>query len=212
MFWWNVFVQGLGLIGILFMTISVQFNTHGKIMLFKTLGTLMFVIQYFFLGAYTGMVLDFIGIIRNVIFAKNVKKQRNNTPWIIGFAFFTIIVGILTIVLTWNELIGKMATKTDNYTLMVILAVTLSIFSIIAKTLTTIGYGLKDPHKLRCLNFPSSALWFIYNSVYFSLSGVINEIFVMSSILVAEIRFKKKNKHKSIQNKNVISMEEQKES
>lgn len=189
--WWDVFVQGLGFIGILFMTISLQFNTHAKIMLFKTLGTFMFVLQYFFLGAYTGMVLDFIGIIRNFIFAENVKKGKDNKPWIIGFTIFTILVGIITIIFTWTSLVNKMANKTDSYTVMVILAVTMSIFSIIAKSLTTIGYGLKDTHKLRCLNFPSSALWLVYNSVYFSLFGVINEIFVMGSIIVAEIRFKK---------------------
>ncbi len=194
MFWWNFFVQGLGVIGILFMTISVQFNTHGKIMLFKTLGTLMFVIQYFFLGAYTGMILDFIGIIRNFIFAENVKKGKDNKPWIIGFTIFTIIVGVITIILTWNKLVGNMSSITNNYTIMTILAVTLSIFSIIAKSLTTVAYGLKDPHKLRCLNFPSSTLWLVYNSIYFSLSGVANEIFVMSSIIVAEIRYKKTNK------------------
>lgn len=203
---WDIFVQGLGFIGILFMTISVQFNTHGKIMIFKTLGTLMFVIQYFFLGAYTGMILDLIGIIRNVIFAENVKKGKDNKPWIIGFTIFTIIVGILTIILTWDKLVQKMGYLTANHTLMVIIALTLSIFSIIAKSLTTVAYGLKDPHKLRCLNFPSSALWLIYNSLYFSLSGVINEIFVMGSIIVAEIRFKKKNEQKSIQHENVTSM------
>ena len=191
MLWYDIFVQGLGFIGILFMTISVQFNKHYYIMICKTLGTFMFVLQYFFLGAYTGMVLDFIGVIRNFIFAENVKKGKDNKPWIIGFTIFTIIAGIVTIVFTWNDLVGKMAERTNNYNLMIILAVTMSIFSIIAKSLTTIGYGLKDPHKLRCLNFPSSALWLIYNSVYFSFSGVINEIFVMSSIIVAEIRFKK---------------------
>ncbi len=192
--WWEIFVQGLGIFGILFMTISVQFNSHGKIMLFKTLGTLMFVIQYFFLGAYTGMILDLIGIVRNFIFAENVKKGRDNKPWIIGFTIFTIIIGILTIIFTWDKLVGNMASITNNYTVMLILAVTLSIFSIIAKSLTTIAYGLKDAHKLRCLNFPSSSLWLIYNTLYFSLSGVANEIFVMSSIIVAEIRYKKKNK------------------
>ena len=48
MLWYDIFVQGLGFIGILFMTISVQFNKHYKIMFCKTLGTFMFVLQYFF--------------------------------------------------------------------------------------------------------------------------------------------------------------------
>ena len=191
---WDIFIQGIGFVGIFFMAISVQFNTHAKIMLFKTLGALMFVIQYLFLGAYTGMILDFIGIIRNFIFADNVKKGRNNKPWIIGFTIFTIVIGIVTIILTFNSLVNKMDKITSNYTIMIILAVTMSAFSIIAKALTTIAYGLKDAHRLRCINFPASALWFIHNLTYFSISGVINEILVMGSIVLAEIRFKKKDK------------------
>ena len=197
MTWWDVFVQAIGFFGIFFMTISVQFNTHAKIMLFKTLGALMYVIQYLFLGAYTGMVLDSIGIVRNLIFADNVKKGKDNKPWIIGFTIFTVVAGIITIVLTFGDLVGKMERITTNYTIMIILAVTMSSFSIIAKALTTVAYGLKDPHKLRCLNFPSSALWFIHNLTYFTISGTINEIFVMGSIIIAEKRYKKILKEKN---------------
>lgn len=206
---WDILVQGIGFVGILFMTISVQFNTHAKIMLFKSLGTLMFVIQYLFLGAYTGMILDFIGIIRNFIFADNVKKGKNNKPWVIGFIIFTVVVGIVTIILTFNDLVLKMDRLTSNYTIMIILAVAMSVFSIIAKALTTIAYGLKDAHKLRCINFPASALWFIYNLTYFSISGFINEVFVMGSIVLAEIRFKKKAEKPKIEAQNESEDEEE---
>ena len=64
----EVFVQFLGYVAIACNLISVQFNKYGKIILFKTLGSLLFALQYFLLGAYTGMVMDLIGSARNIIF------------------------------------------------------------------------------------------------------------------------------------------------
>ena len=187
----DIIAQIIGFVGLFFMIISVQFNSHGKIMLFKSLGAFMFVIQYLLLKAYTGAVLDTIGIIRNIIFAEVVKRNKRNTPWIIGFTIFTVCAGALTISLTWSDLVGAMSRWTSSNIIMTVLAVTISILSIIAKSLTTIAYGIKDPHKLRILNFPASFLWLIYNTIYFSIFGIVNELMVMPSIIIAELRFRK---------------------
>lgn len=81
---------------------------------------------------------------------------------------------------------------------MIVLTVILSLFSITAKSITTIAYGLSDLKKLRFLNFFSSLLWLFYNFTYFSISGFINEILVMSSIIIAVVRFKNLEKKKQI--------------
>ena len=198
MLWWNIFVQALGFIGIFFMTISVQFTTHKKVMIFKTLGALMFATQYLFLKAYTGMILDFIGIGRNIIFTNNVIKKKSNKGWIIFFTIFSILAALLTTFFTWDSLVLKMQTWTSSQTLMIVLTVVLSLFSITAKSITTIAYGLSDLKKLRFLNFFSSLLWLFYNFTYFSISGFINEILVMSSIIIAVVRFKNLEKKKQI--------------
>lgn len=202
--WWGsfiqsifgeIFIQALGFIGIFFMVISVQFNTHKKIMACKTLGSLMFVIQYLFLKAFTGMILDLIGIFRNIVFTKNVQNDKSNKGAIIFFSVFTIVVGILTIILTWQDLTSRLAFWNISYVLTTILGIAVSIFSITAKTITTVAYGLSNLTLLRKLNFSSSALWLVYNATYLSLSGTINEVFVMGSIIIAQIRFRKDNKN-----------------
>ena len=188
--WFDIFVQSLGFIGIALGIIALQFNSHKNIVLFKTLAEIPFLIQYVFLDAYVGMVMGVIGITRNVIFKYRVSRNKSNKYFILLFLLITVIVGIVTITLSWSQTINVMYKFSKNYTVVILFAILFSSFSIIAKSLTTIGYGVKNPKTIRALNFPSSFLWFIYNFVFFSLAGVLNEVFVMASIIIASIRFR----------------------
>ena len=71
-------VQVIGFLAIAMNILAVQFNSHWKIMFFKSLGSFLFALQYLLLGAFTGMAMDIIGVIRNFIFAGNVKKGKSN--------------------------------------------------------------------------------------------------------------------------------------
>ena len=184
----EIFVQALGFVGIALNIIAVQFNKYGTIIFFKTLGSLLFVIQYFLLGAYTGMVMDLVGSVRNIIFSLNVKNKRSNKVPVIIFSCITAIAGILTIAFTWD--VSKIR-WTNDLQFATILMVVISILSIIAKLISTIAYSINDPHKMRILNLPSSGCWLIYNFVAFTLAGTLNEIMTLSSVLIAEFRFRK---------------------
>ncbi len=188
----DVFIQVIGFIGIGLNILSVQFNKHWKIMLFKTLGSMTFVLQYILLGAWVGVIMDLIGSIRNVIFTLNVKNNKSNKFWIVFFSFITVLAGVTTIILTWDKSIGYAQNWSTNQNTVLIIAVSISIISIIAKLLTTIAYGFKNPHVIRMVNLPSNACWVIYNAVAFSIAGVINDLMCLISIIIAEIRFKKK--------------------
>ena len=161
-------------------------------MLFKTLGSMTFVIQYILLGAWVGMVMDLIGSIRNIIFTLNVKNGKSNKWWIVFFSLITLIAGVTTIAMTWDKSIGYASNWSNNANTVVIIAVSISIISIVAKLLTTIAYGFKNPHVIRMVNLPSNACWVIYNLVAFSIAGVINDLMCLGSIVIAEIRFRKK--------------------
>lgn len=188
--WLDIFIQLLGFIGIALGIIALQFNSHKNIVLFKTLAEIPFLIQYVFLNAFVGMVMGVVGITRNIIFKYRVSKNKDNRYFIILFCIITLVTGVITIALTWKETVSVMYKYTNKQFTALFLAILFSAFSIIAKSLTTIGYGIKEPRTIRALNFPSSFLWFIYNFVFFSLAGVLNEIFVMTSIIIASIRFR----------------------
>lgn len=186
----DIIVQVIGFVGIALNILSVQFNKHWKIMLFKTLGSMTFVIQYLLLGAWVGMVMDLIGSIRNIIFTLNVKNGKSNKWWIVFFTAFTFIAGVITIIMTWDKSIGYASRWSANASVVLIIAVSISIISIVAKLLTTVAYGFKDPHVIRMVNLPSNACWVVYNLVAFSIAGVVNDLMCLVSIIIAELRFK----------------------
>jgi uncharacterized MnhB-related membrane protein len=188
----EIFIQIIGFIGIGMSLLAVQFNTHLKIMVFKSASSFLFCLQYFLMGAFTGMVMDVIGTIRNIVFAYNVRKGRSNTLWIIIFSILTAIIGISTIILTWQTLVDRIGWISPDNTVCFIVAVAVSIISIVAKLLTTVAYAFKDAHKIRMTNLPSCSCWIIYNTVVFSLAGITNEVMCIISIIIAEIRFCKK--------------------
>jgi hypothetical protein len=195
----EIVIQLIGFIAIAFNLIAVQFNTHGKIIAFKTFGSILFCLQYLLLGAYTGMVMDLIGSIRNIVFANTVKKGKSTKTPIIVFSILTVVLGVLSIVLTWD--VSKIK-WTDNVKIATVLMVIVSIISIIAKLLTTVAYGIKNPHLIRMVNLPSCSLWIVYNFIVFSLAGIVNEIMSITSIIIAEIRFKKPKEKQSKNSKN----------
>ena len=194
---WDIFVQAIGFVGIALIIISVQFNVHWKIMLFRTLGSITFVIQYIFLGAWVGMVMDLIGSVRNIIFAYNVKNEKSNKFWIWFFSIVTFVAGVITIAMTWDKSIGYASKWSNNQNVILIVAISISIISIVAKLLTTVAYGFKSPHVIRMLNIPSSACWVIYNLLAFSLAGAVSDLMSLGSTIIAEIRFRSP-KYKSI--------------
>jgi glucan phosphoethanolaminetransferase (alkaline phosphatase superfamily) len=155
----------------------------------------MFGIQYLFLGAIPGLVVEFIGWIRNVVFIYTVKKNKNTKFWIWFFSAITVVAGVVTIALSWKTSIEKISMWSKNITVCTILAVGISVVAIVAKVLSTIAYGIKNPNTIRKLNLPTSSMWLFYNFVAFSIAGVINEAITIISNLIAQWRYRKpKNK------------------
>ena len=203
--WFEIIVQTIGFLGTAFMLIATQFNTHGKIMIFKTLGSFSFCVQYLLMGAYTGMVMDIVGTIRNIVFAYNVRKDKSNKFWIFFFSTITVGAGVATLVLTWSTLVERVSWLAGgNSSIALLLAVLVSIISIIAKLLSTIAYAFKDAHRIRMLTLPTSAGWLIYNVVVFTLAGIINESLTLISIIIAELRFRKKPEKINVEQNNPL--------
>ncbi len=193
----DIFVQGIGVLAVACTIIAVQFNSHFKILLFKTLSELLFAVQLFFFGSYTGVAMNLIGIVRNVIFTCAVKNNKNVKPWIIVFVIVTLATGITTTILSFNATLNSIISRYNNYTLSMVLVVFITILPIVAKTLTTVAYAMKNPHKLRMLNLPSLICWLSHDLIIFSIAGISNNVFGIISIIVAEIRYKKIKNDKS---------------
>ncbi|MBQ3115765.1 MAG: YgjV family protein [Clostridia bacterium] len=198
-------IQAIGFVGIFFNLIAVQFNSHGKIVFLRTLGSVMFGIQYLFLGAIPGLVVEIIGWIRNVVFIYTVKKGKNTKFWIYFFSVITIIAGVTTMILSWKTSIEKISMWSSNIVVCTILAVGISVIAIVAKVLSTVAYGIKNPDTIRKLNIPTSSMWLFYNFIAFSIAGIINEAITIISNLIAQWRYRKPKQ------KNIEQTEQKKE-
>lgn len=72
----QIIIQSIGALGIIASIISFQTKKHNQILLFRTLNEFLFAIQYVLLGAYTGMAMNLVGCVRNIIFTKQVEKGK----------------------------------------------------------------------------------------------------------------------------------------
>lgn len=189
--------QILGLFGIIINLSSLQFNKHYQILILRTIGTGFFVIQYLLLKAYVGMVMDLVGILRNVVFTILVAKKKNTKFAIYLFAVLVLVSGLITIVLSWGDTTNQLTKIWNiNFGLATVFTVLLSVLSIIAKLISTISFGINNAHTIRVLNIPAASCWLLYNLINFSLTGTINECFSIGSSIVGEIRFKKPKENK----------------
>ena len=158
-------IQLIGFLGLLMSLVAFQFKKHRHIVLCKMTSELIFSIQYILLGAWTAAVLDFISVIRNLLFYKLVKKNISTTPVIIGFGLFVVATGFFTY---------------DGFN---------SLLPIGSKLLTTISYGMKNEKWLRIITLPSCIMWIIYNATVGSVAGVLTDVLTLISLLIAMYKF-----------------------
>lgn len=160
----EIIIQLIGALGIVASIISFQCKKHNSILFFRTLNEAIFILQYFLLGAYTGMAMNLIGCVRNVIFTKQVSQNKKTTVATVVFGVIFLIFGIFT----WQGV--------------------KSILIIIAKVLSTIAYGNKNVTVVRAIIFITSTSWLIYNYSVFSIAGVLCEAFSLISLIIGAIR------------------------
>ncbi len=161
---YDFLIQLIGYIGLLCAVIAFQCKKHKNVMIFRTLNEMLFAVQYVFLGSYTGCVMNIIGSVRNMTFAKQVEKGKSTRKFQIIFSFLFFALGMCT----YNGFV--------------------SILVIIAKVVTTFAYSLKNTRYIRLLTIPTSTCWLIYNFYTNSTAGILCEAFTLISIISAIIR------------------------
>lgn len=177
----NLLAQIIGFGGTALTIIAYQQNKRKRILGCTVISAALFVIHYIILGAYTGAIMNILAGTRSLVFMNNTKKWAKSKVWV---AVFMVIYTVACIA-TWDKWY--------------------SILPLIAMLLTTVSNWFQSEKKIRFLTFPSSPCWLVYNILNASYAGIITEIFVMSSLIIAIIRFdlKKYNKTKGeVQNVN----------
>ncbi len=172
----NTVAQIIGFGGAALNVLSFQQKKRKGIIFLQIFAAVLFIIHFILLGAYTGAAMNFVSLLRSLVFINNDKKWAKSPVWLAVFVCVSIFASAYTRV-DWT-----------------------SILPATAMILTTVSYWLKNETKIRLVTFPSSPCWLVYDLITGSVSGVITEIFVMSSLIIAIVRYDVLKKEKRVKN------------
>ena len=96
-------VQAIGFVGVAFFIISYQIKSNKALFLCQMIGCIIFCVQFFIMGAYTGAVSLIINIIRNLLLVK-----RKDWKWVDRRSTMLVILALLTLmtIYTWDGIIS----------------------------------------------------------------------------------------------------------
>lgn len=157
MFWIG---QILGLIALIILIISFQINNKGKLLRLQIFSSLFFAMQYLFLGAINGFLMNLMTCIRNIIFT----KSKN-----IIFLIIIILAMVILSIFSYDGLI--------------------SILPGIAVILYSISLWQKNLTITRIVEIISCSLFIIYNIKYYAIAGLISTILELIFAFIAIYRF-----------------------
>ncbi len=160
----QVCIQVIGALGVLAAVLAFQCKRHDRVMVLRTTNELLFALQYALLGAWTGVAMNLIGCVRNMVFRSMVLRGRN-TRW--ARVLFSAMFAAFAL-LTWAGF--------------------KSFLTGFAKVVSTVAFGSSNLFLLRLLTLLTSSCWLIYNFSVGSYTGVACEVLTLSSVLIGILR------------------------
>lgn len=159
---------GFGAMAALFVT--YQQKTRKGTILGKMAADIFWSGHYFFLGAYTGIIPNAMGILREIIFLNREKKKWANSPlWPVFFVAASWAIGARSFHAWYNVL------------------------PLVASLFATIGLWNKNPRVTKALCFPASSCFLLYDVFVHSYIGILNESVGLISIIIYFIKEWKNN-------------------
>ncbi len=171
--------QGIGIVAMAMNIFSYQMKKRQGIIAMQFFGTMLFSVSFFMLGAVTGGLLNFIGMVRSAVFLNSERLNARHPLWLIAFEGAYAASYILTF-----ALFGKEPTAVNFI---------LEFLPLVGMTATTVSFRMSEGRHIRALGLVSSPSWLIYNISSRAVGGSICEIVSLISIIVGIIRYDRKN-------------------
>lgn len=159
----QLIAQLFGLAATFIMVSSFQVKDRRRLLTLQMLGSLTFGLQFLLLGAYTGVAMNIVGVIRAIIFSQDKKWTRH-----IGLPIGFCLIFIAATALSWEGAI--------------------SVLPCLAMLLATVSQWLKRPVMIKLVTLPAAPCWIVYNIVNKAYTGTLTEAIVGISIIVGLVR------------------------
>ena len=158
-----------GALGVAANVIIYQQRSGKRLLLFKLVSDILWMVHYLFLGAFSGAAIASIGIIRETVFLNQGRKWAQSKFWLILF----LVLSVISTIWTWKS----------GFSILPGLASALAVFS----------FWRSNPSLTRILAFPISASMLTYDIFCGSYFGIANEIFTLVSAFVGVLRNRKRD-------------------
>lgn len=163
----EAFVQSLGFIGIFAGIVSFHMTKRSGILIFQIVCCSFFAIQLTILEAYSGAIINFIGIGRGIIYSMRGKYKWADCRFV-PYCMITLFVstGIVTAFIEGP----------------------LGLLPAGAMIVQSIAQFSSVERRIRIISLFASPLWIIYHVAVGSLGGWIGEMFMLLSISLSLIK------------------------
>ena len=168
--WFQIFAQTVGVFGMIAFASSYQMKTQRSIVLFQLAGGAIFAAHYWLLGSLTGLFLNVIGAVRCAVYSQRGKKWADSIVWVFLFGVIILTVAFLTHKTYWDFLPAG------------------------AMLLSGVSLYLTNVKAIRLLTLVNSPMWLVYAIVQRSLGSFLNEVFTLTSVMIAILRLDFKRK------------------
>ena len=160
----------LGFIGVGLNAVVYQQKKRNRLLVFKLISDVVWMLHYGLMGNYSGAAVATIGIARESTFLVTDKKGIDRRPFLLVF----LGCACFSVWLTWGGWF--------------------SVLPATASFLSVISFWQQKPRVSRLLALPISACMVIYSTMVGSYAGIANEIFTVTSTVIGIIRHDIKKK------------------
>ena len=159
--------QGLGIVAIALGFLSYQMKTREGLVFAQFATAICFVLHYLMIGAYSGMALNIISVIRNYVYFQLGKKGSVAKVWAVVFSVIMGAIGILS----WQNWY--------------------SIFVVLGLIINSYCMSFSNPQSIRKSIFVTSPLVLIYDVLVLSVGGAVYESIAIISAVLGILRTKR---------------------
>jgi hypothetical protein len=165
----EIVTQALGGVAVLLIFLSYQFNGRKGILALISAGMIFLAIHQLLLGAYAGVAANSLTLVRNLVFYfKNDDVRLQHPLWPYGFTA-AIVPSVLVFWQGWHSILPALAVVS-----------------------LTFAFWANDTRTIRLLSIVGSLFWLPYAIVINSIPTMAIQVVIISSIVLAMMRFDRK--------------------
>ncbi|MBE6808854.1 MAG: YgjV family protein [Ruminococcaceae bacterium] len=170
--------QIIGLLAVGLFLLSYQMKKRKNIIITNVISRALYILQYLLLGAFSGALLDILGMISSVVAE---RKHKTFIKKHLKIIFLSINLSIV--------IVGLMISVVNKSFL--------DIFPVIGVLLHTSAFWISNEKIIRRVSLLGSPFWFIYNFASKAYGSSIGDVLTIVSIIIAMIKYRENGKENS---------------